>query len=420
MSGDSVKLAPDARARVDTYLDAIEKALQRAGRPRDERRGVADDVEAQILEMLADRAGFAPSLADVEAVLSDLDSPEAYAEAEGAPSDGVPAGGEGAPKAAAARPAQPAAPKGPRLSRAAIVGACWAPLAIFLLPALAVVLYHGMAAPAPPEPAVLAPSVEQVPPQEAPDAPAPDTPEPPESSETRELSTAERIQREAERDVAREVAAMEAEARAHVVEMRSTRFSWFAVILLAPLALIGLSAPFGTTILGLVAISHIRHSAGRLYGMGLAVFDAVLFPLLLLDALLVFVGVTWANLGMPEGLILGLIADVAVVVLVWRRVQPRAEGQGGPESPQATRSRRRLGVLSLVLAVAGVVVGTGAAAIGQVAGLPSAGMAGYLAFLGLEVAALVCGIVAWSATPVAKVGTIVSGVLMAGSVLMLA
>ena len=419
MSGDSVKLAPDARARVDTYLDAVEKALQRAGRPRDERRGVADDVEAQILEMLAERAGFAPSLADVEAVLSDLDPPEAYAEAEGAPADGVPAGGEGTPKAAAARPARPAAPKGPRLSRAAIVGACWAPLAIFLLPVLAVVLYHGTADPAPPQPAAPAPSMEQVPPQEAPDAPAPDTPEPPESSETRELSTAERIQREAERDVAREVAAMGGRARAHAVEVRSTPLS-FAVTLLAPLALIGLSALFGTTILGLVAISHIRHSAGRLYGMGLAVFDAVLFPLLLLDALLVFVGVTWAHIGMPEGLILGLIADVAVVVLVWRRAQPRAEGRGGPESPQATRSRRRLGVLSLVLAVAGVVVGAGAAAVAHVAGLPSAWMVGYPAFLGLEVAALVCGIVAWSATPVAKVGTIVSGVLMAGSVLMVA
>jgi hypothetical protein len=46
-------------------------------------------------------------------------------------------------------------------------------------------------------------------------------------------------------------------------------------------------------------------------------------------------------------------------------------------------------------------------------------MAGYPAFLGLEVAALVCGIVAWSATPTAKVGAFVSGVLIAGSVLML-
>ncbi|MDT8299881.1 MAG: serine/threonine-protein kinase [Sedimentisphaerales bacterium] len=51
--------------------------------------------------------------------------------------------------------------------------------------------------------------------------------------------------------------------------------------------LLALSSVFGTTILGLVAISHIRHSAGRLYGMGLALFDALLFPLLLLDAAII-------------------------------------------------------------------------------------------------------------------------------------
>ena len=45
----------------------------------------------------------------------------------------------------------------------------------------------------------------------------------------------------------------------------------------------GITAPFGATILGVVSISQIRHSAGRLYGLGLALFDALLFPLLLLD-----------------------------------------------------------------------------------------------------------------------------------------
>jgi tRNA A-37 threonylcarbamoyl transferase component Bud32 len=41
-----------------------------------------------------------------------------------------------------------------------------------------------------------------------------------------------------------------------------------------------LVAMFGTTLLGWVAVSQIRHSGGRLYGMGLAVCDAMLFPLL--------------------------------------------------------------------------------------------------------------------------------------------
>jgi len=49
---------------------------------------------------------------------------------------------------------------------------------------------------------------------------------------------------------------------------------------------IGLTAPFGTTICGAVGIAQIRHSAGRIYGLGLALFDALLFPLLILDGLI--------------------------------------------------------------------------------------------------------------------------------------
>jgi hypothetical protein len=49
---------------------------------------------------------------------------------------------------------------------------------------------------------------------------------------------------------------------------------------------LGLTAPFGTTILGGIAISQIRHSRGRLHGLGLAVFDVLLFPLLVLNALM--------------------------------------------------------------------------------------------------------------------------------------
>ncbi len=50
------------------------------------------------------------------------------------------------------------------------------------------------------------------------------------------------------------------------------------------------TVPFGTTILGWVAVAQIRRSAGRLYGMWLAVLDGLLFPLLALD---VMIGVFW-------------------------------------------------------------------------------------------------------------------------------
>jgi hypothetical protein len=60
----------------------------------------------------------------------------------------------------------------------------------------------------------------------------------------------------------------------------------FVLLLCLPLALLGLTAPFGTTILGWVAVTQIRRSAGKLYGLGLAVFDGLFFPLLLLDGLI--------------------------------------------------------------------------------------------------------------------------------------
>ncbi|MEI6074457.1 MAG: protein kinase [Verrucomicrobiota bacterium] len=54
--------------------------------------------------------------------------------------------------------------------------------------------------------------------------------------------------------------------------------SWLMV-----LYALGLSAPFGTTILGWIAVSRIRRSAGKLRGLWLAVVDGLLFPLMVLD-----------------------------------------------------------------------------------------------------------------------------------------
>jgi serine/threonine protein kinase len=51
------------------------------------------------------------------------------------------------------------------------------------------------------------------------------------------------------------------------------------------LIVLGVIGVFGTTILGWVAVSQIRRSAGKLRGLWLAVFDGLLFPLMALDAL---------------------------------------------------------------------------------------------------------------------------------------
>jgi hypothetical protein len=64
---------------------------------------------------------------------------------------------------------------------------------------------------------------------------------------------------------------------------------WWQIALAATLLPLGLTAPLGTTICGAISLAQIRHSGGRLYGLGLAVFDLLLYPLLVLNALIGFV-----------------------------------------------------------------------------------------------------------------------------------
>lgn len=62
--------------------------------------------------------------------------------------------------------------------------------------------------------------------------------------------------------------------------------SWLQYLVRFTVFPLGLTAPFGTTILGWMAVSKIRRSEGKLYGLWLAVLDGLLYPLLLLVALI--------------------------------------------------------------------------------------------------------------------------------------
>ena len=75
----TISLNPEARVRLDAHLDAVERALIASGHSRESRRGIVDDLEAQILDMLAAKSQN-PALEDVEAVLGTLDPPAAYGE----------------------------------------------------------------------------------------------------------------------------------------------------------------------------------------------------------------------------------------------------------------------------------------------------------------------------------------------------
>ncbi|MGA2255934.1 MAG: hypothetical protein ABSG53_14915, partial [Thermoguttaceae bacterium] len=121
---------------------------------------------------------------------------------------------------------------------------------------------------------------------------------------------------------------------------------WFdeAILLVCLCALVAFMASFGTTILGVVAIGQIKHSKGRLYGMPLAVFDALVFPLLLLDAVaLVSANLVADRIGGPEiqltplgHLLVNLLFAGPLVWLDWRIIRGvwrNATGYQAPPKP---------------------------------------------------------------------------------------
>jgi hypothetical protein len=110
----------------------------------------------------------------------------------------------------------------------------------------------------------------------------------------------------------------------------------------------GLTAPFGTTILGWLAVGDIRRTRGRIGGLPLAVFDGLFFPLLALDGFLIWAWVTIVDALQTRAVFepfhagevsvltklgaasLCVLADLWIIRRVWRAV--RLDG-GAPVEP---------------------------------------------------------------------------------------
>ncbi|MDI1311144.1 serine/threonine-protein kinase, partial [Prosthecobacter sp.] len=71
---------------------------------------------------------------------------------------------------------------------------------------------------------------------------------------------------------------------------------WWQLAILIPALILGVTGPFGTTILGWVAVSQIRRSAGRILGLPLALFDGLLYPLGFLSGVLLLGSTTLARM----------------------------------------------------------------------------------------------------------------------------
>jgi hypothetical protein len=123
------------------------------------------------------------------------------------------------------------------------------------------------------------------------------------------------------------------------------------------LAAIGLTAPIGTTALGLMAISEIRHSAGKTIGLPLALADALFYPIVLLDALIIGGCAMFATLavkllaqfsgnanvasGSPNLILLGALGLIIVVPLDYWIVRLAWRAANKPIASSPTESATR-------------------------------------------------------------------------------
>jgi hypothetical protein len=106
-----------------------------------------------------------------------------------------------------------------------------------------------------------------------------------------------------------------------------TFWQWILRFTILPL---GILAPFACTALGLMGISEIRISEGKVVGMPLAFFVGIFYPILVLDVVLflftamVFSAEDYWNIVLAISLIVILIVDYFSLKYAWRKITTKS------------------------------------------------------------------------------------------------
>ncbi|MDB6030463.1 MAG: hypothetical protein JWM16_801 [Verrucomicrobiales bacterium] len=197
---------------------------------------------------------------------------------------------------------------------------------------------------------------------------------------------------------------------------------WWQVTILIPALILGVAGPFGTTILGWVAVSQIRRSAGRIHGLQLALFDGLVFPLMVLSGIIALGNVAVAkmfvdfyanpsaignpHIGLVTGLanwlsqnnevavIVGVVTATVVDVLVFRTVLRAVRGEVSSATPETRAPSNEIKAASIAIIFALI-----AASLGALSAFRNAA-----AWPAMALSCLFAGLAIFMALPVRRLG----------------
>jgi hypothetical protein len=139
---------------------------------------------------------------------------------------------------------------------------------------------------------------------------------------------------------------------------------WWQVLLSVTVLPLGLTAPFGATILGWLAVGEIRRSRGRIAGLPLAVFDGLFYPLLVANSVLIWLwrisvramaegaGASldsgyWSAVGPVGAVLICLVVTIEICRRVWRAV--KMDDEARPATGEWWWSSKAGGAVLLIL-----------------------------------------------------------------------